>query len=184
MIKGKWIAASVIAATLGCSLAPAAHASEAGESTVVGSGVAFGKVKDPIFNLSGPGTLTVRAYDVGVAGSIVAPPLEGLSFSVYNSSSIFSHAGAGELSMDVSGPGMYFLNLQAIPSLQSRFQSGLVSWIATFDADQPAPVPLPASVWLLIAGLAWATGMQRKRAKLARVTHDSPSWGSADALAH
>ncbi len=181
MIKGKWIAATVVATALSCFLAPAA---QAGEAAVVGSGVAFGKVKDPVFDLSGPGTLTVRAYDVGVAGSIVAPPLEGLSFSVYNSSSIFSHAGAGLLSMDVSGPGMYFLNLQAIPSLQSRFQSGLVSWVATFESSAPAPVPLPASVWLLIAGLAWATGMQRRRAKLARVTRDSASWDSADALAH
>jgi len=166
MIKGmRWIAATVVATALSCTLAPAAHADE---EEVVGSGlelVGSHPIKDPRLELKGAGTLTVKAFDVGQTGTM-APQLQELSFSVYNSSSIFMRQGAGEMQVDIGGAGLYFLNLDAIPSLQSRFQLGLVSWIATF---QPAAVvPLPASVWLLIAGLAWATGMQRSRAKLAR----------------
>jgi len=166
MIKGtRWIAATLVATTLSFAFAPAAHAES---EEVVGSGlelIGAGPLKDPRLEIKGAGTLRVKAYDVGATGTM-APQLQALSFSVFNSNSIFMREGAGEMQVDVSGAGLYFLNLNAIPSLQSRFQLGLVSWIATFEPA--AVVPLPASVWLLIAGLAWATGMQRSRAKLAR----------------
>jgi hypothetical protein len=162
--SAKWLAVSVAAAALSAAMATAAHA----EAALVSAGVSTASIHDSPIDLTGiggSGKLSVQVRDLGMPGTI-APPLEGLSFSVYNSTSLFSHAGGGELDLDVSGPGMFFLNIDAIPSLQSRFGLGLVSWYATFEADVSA-VPLPASVWLLIAGLAWATGMQRKRAKLA-----------------
>jgi hypothetical protein len=156
----KWLMPAIAATVLSCAFAPTAQALQ-----TLGSGVSMGSLGQQLA-ISGPGKLTVQAYDIGVAGTI-APPLQGLSFSVYNATTVFGvHSGSGELSMDISGPGMYFLNLAAIPSLQSRFQMGLVSWSATFEANA-AEVPLPASVWLLIAGLGWATVMQRRRAKLA-----------------
>lgn len=166
MIKGtRWIAATLAATALSFTFASTAHAEE---QEVVGSGlelIGAGPLKDPRLELKGAGTLTVKAYDVGQTGTM-APQLQELSFSIYNSNSIFMRQGAGEMQVDIAGAGLYFLNLDAIPSLQSRFQLGLVSWVATFSPT--AVVPLPASMWLLIAGLAWATGMQRSRAKLAR----------------
>ena len=157
---GKWLAPAIVATALALSFAPAAEAVQ-----VLGSGISTGSVGTDL-KISSAGKLTIQMYDVGVAGT-VAPPLQGLSFSVYNSQSVFGvGSGSGEFNMDISGPGMYFLNIAAIPSLQSRFQMGLVSWIASFEATAAA-VPLPASVWMLIAGLGWATGMHRRRAKLA-----------------
>ncbi len=159
----KWLAVSIAAAALSCTFAPAAQADPADTVSVgVSSGSFYGSPLD-LTRISGGGKLSVQVYDVGMPGTI-APPLEGLSFNVYNSTSIFSHAGAGQMDVDISGPGMFYLNVNAIPSLQSLFGLGMISWNATFEAN--STVPLPASVWLLIAGLAWATGMQRKRAKL------------------
>lgn len=157
----KWLVPAMVAAALSLSFVSAAQAAQ-----VLDSGVSTGSVGRNL-DISGPGKLTIQMYDVGVAGT-VAPPLQGLSFSVYNSTTVFGvGSGSGEFSMDISGPGMYFLNVAAIPSLQSRFQMGLLSWSASFEASAAA-VPLPAGVWLLGAGFAWATGMQRRRAKLAR----------------
>jgi hypothetical protein len=154
------------AVVLSSAFVPAAHAA-AGEAQLIAAGSMLGGKQSwgADLNVSGAGKLTVQAYDLGVRSTIV-DRLDSLSFSVSNSTSMFgSHVGSGEFAMDISGPGMYFLSLQATPSLQSRFQLGLVSWRVTFEPNVSA-VPLPASVWLLIAGLAWATGMQRRRAKL------------------
>jgi hypothetical protein len=116
--------------------------------------------------LAGPGTLTVRAYDLGVPMTLMER-LDSLSFSVSSSTSVLgAHMGDGSMTFDLKGPGEYFVNFSAVLSPNAIFKVPLVSWSVSFSPSASA-VPLPASVWLLIAGLAWATGMQRKRAKLA-----------------
>jgi hypothetical protein len=115
--------------------------------------------------LAGPGTLTVRAYDLGVEGTLM-DSLKSLSFNVSNSTSLLgSHMGDGSMTFDLKGPGEYFVNFSAVLK-DGAFPLPLVSWSVSF-APSASAVPLPASVWLMIAGLAWATGMQRKRGKLA-----------------
>jgi hypothetical protein len=116
--------------------------------------------------LNSPGTLNVRVSDLGVPLTIV-DRLAGLSFSVANTSTsaVFgSMGGEGLLSIDIDVAGPYSLFISAVPS--SRFNLGLISWNATFESA--AAVPLPPAVWLLISGLVWATGLQRKRAILGR----------------
>jgi hypothetical protein len=133
--------------------------------------------------VTGAGRLTVQVSDLGVPLTIVER-LQSLSFSISNSTSVLnSYLGEGVMSLDIKDPGLLFLNISAIPSVNSQFGNlrfGLVSWNATFD-----PVPLPASLWLLIAGAAWATGLQRKRAKVA--SNESSGflpWRTGPALAH
>jgi hypothetical protein len=187
MTKGiRLFAAAAAVAVASMSLAPAAHAAEAAwmseeaseAADVLNAGVApEGKTTwGQSLNFTGPGKLTVSAYDLGVAGTLL-PPLEpgGLSFSVSSAAGLLGwHAGDGVMAFDILGPGNYFVTFSATPDQSSRFKLPLVSWSLSFEADASA-VPLPASVWLLVAGLAWATGMQRKRAKLAR-REESVRW--------
>jgi len=170
MISGKL---GATAAALALFLTPAAHAAQAAWMSEVeadGEVLDAGAPPDGQTNwgsrvqFSGAGKLTVSAYDLGVAGTLMGP-LEALSFSVSNSTSLLgSQNGSGSLALDIKGPGEYFVYFSTTPNANG-FRIPLVSWSIAFEPNASA-VPLPASVWLLIAGLAWATGMQRKRAKL------------------
>jgi hypothetical protein len=186
MIKGLGIAfrrysaacALVLAAM---ALVPAAHA----ESVLLASGASLSSGKQSWTSelaIQSAGRLTVQVTDLGVPLTIVER-LQSLSFSVANNTSVLgSYGGAGLLTLDIDSPGLFFLNIAAVPSA-NRFNLGLVSWNAVFEPT--APVPLPASLWLLIAGVAWATGLKRKRAKLASVeSSGSSQWCAGPALAH
>jgi hypothetical protein len=128
--------------------------------------------------LNSPGTLNVRVSDLGVPLTIV-DRLAGLSFSVANTSTsaVFGSMGGESLlsvNIDIAGP--YSLFISAVPA--SRFNLGLVSWNATFEPSVAA-VPLPPAVLLLISGLVWATGLQRKRAILGRNEGNRFLWWGA-----
>ena len=186
------LGAMAAALALSVTLAPAAHASQAAwlpsETNEFGDLIDSGAPPEgkttwgSSLRLAGPGKLTVSAYDLGVEGTLM-PPVTGLSFSVSSSTSLLgSHDGAGEMAFQIGGAGEYFVNFSAIAG--GPFNIPLVSWAVSFQPNASA-VPLPASVWLMLAGLAWAIGMQRKRAKL--TSHDGGdafSWTSAGALAH
>ena len=190
MIKGiRWVAPAV-ALAVSSALAPAAHAATAAWMTedaseareVLDAGVPpEGKTTwGSSLKFSGAGVLTVSAYDLGVPNTLM-DRLQSLTFNVSNATSILgSHSGDGVLALDIRGPGEYFVAFTATPSQTSRFKLPLVSWSLSFEPSA-STVPLPASVWLLIGGLVWATWMQRKRAKLAN-GDDSPRWKSQDAL--
>jgi hypothetical protein len=166
---------TMAAAVFGLSMtfASAAHASSAAwmaeadsnEELIDGGAPPAGKKTwGTSVQLATPGTLTVRAYDLGVEMTLM-DRLQSLSFSVSNSTSILgSHVGDGSMSFDLNGPGEYFVNFAAV--LKSGALLPLVSWSVSFTPNA-SQVPLPAGVWLMFAGLAWAIGMQRKRAKIA-----------------
>jgi hypothetical protein len=190
---GNGLATAAVTAVLSSFFVPAAHAADAAwmseeaseAAAVLNNGVApDGKTTwGQTLQISGPGKLTVSAYDLGVPMTLM-DRLDSLSFSISNSTSIFgSHSGDGSMNLDLKGPGEYFVNFSATPSALSRFKLPLVSWSVSFVPNASA-VPLPATVWLLIGGLAWAIGMQRKRAKLAlagRDGGDSLRWETAPA---
>lgn len=192
--RRRWseLCAMVVAvAGLSLSLIPAAHATQAAWALEADENAEMldGGAPPPgrtnwgsSVLLAGPGTLTVQAYDLGVPMTLM-DRLESLSFSVSNSTSILgSHMGDGSMTFALTGPGEYFVNFSAV--VKNAFNIPLVSWSISFTPKAPQ-VPLPASVWLLIAGLAWATGMQRKRAKLvARENGGLLSWTAAGAPAH
>src|SRR5262245_46200446 len=130
--------------------APAARA----DSVLLSSGTAMtGKQSwSSDLSIETPGTLSVRVTDLGEPFTIVEP-LASLSFGITSATGpLDSRSGEGELSMDIA-PGLYSLYIAAVPG--GRFNLGLVSWTATLQT-LAAPVPLPASLWLLIASLAWA----------------------------
>jgi hypothetical protein len=173
---------AVCALTLAAFVAgPGAHA----ESILLsaGSSTSFGKQSwKTDLEINSPGKLNVRVTDLGVPLTII-DRLAGLSFSVANTSTaaVFgSMAGEGLLSVNIDVAGPYTLYLSATPA--SRFNLGLVSWNATFEPTVAAPVPLPPAVLLLIAGLVWAMGLQRKRAMLGRNEGNGfLSWGAQPA---
>ena len=200
MIKGttramlrRGCAVAAAATALSFSFAPAAHAAQSAWMAEVddsaelidGGAPPPGKTSwGSSVQFSGPGKLTVQAYDLGVPMTLMER-LDSLSFSVANSTTMLgSHLGDGSMTFNLNGPGQYFVNFSATPSASARFGVPLVSWSISF-APNASAVPLPASLWLLIAGLAWATGMQRRRAKLApRESGNSVPWIPAGALAH
>jgi hypothetical protein len=145
------------------ALAPAAQA----DSVLLASGSSLTTGRQTWvteLNVQSGGMLSVQVTDLGVPMTII-DRLGSLSFSVTNSSGVLgSINGSGLMSLEITTPGLFFLNISAAPLESSRFKLGLFSWTAWNDVA--APVPLPASLWLLIGGLAWAMGMQRKGAKL------------------
>jgi hypothetical protein len=145
------------------ALAPAANA----DTVLLSSGASLATGRQTLtseLNVQSGGMLTVQVTDLGVPMTLVEK-LGSLSFSVANSTGVLGTInGQGLMSLEITTPGLFFLNISAAASDTSRFKMGLFSWNAMLKSN--APVPLPASVWLLIGGVAWAMGMQRKRAKL------------------
>jgi hypothetical protein len=159
---------------------PGAHA----ESVLLsaGSSTSMGKQSwKTDLELNSPGTLNVRVTDLGVPLTIV-DRLANLSFGVANTSTaaVFGSQGSeGLLSVHIDVAGPYTLFMSAVPA--SRFNLGLVSWNITFE-PAVAAVPLPPAVLLLIGGLVWAMGLQRKRAMLGRNERNGFfSWGAQPA---
>jgi hypothetical protein len=164
-----WLKAGVRKLGAVCVLASAvmlvAPVAEA-ENVLLATGSALGgkQTWTSDLDIDSPGILTMRVSDLGVPFTIIER-LDSLSFSVMSPTGVVaSRMGEGLLAVDISTPGLYFLNISSTPNATSRFQLGLVSWYATFEPL--AAVPLPAAVWLLLAGFAWAMGLQRGRAKL------------------
>jgi hypothetical protein len=114
-------------------------------------------------NATSAGRLTVHVADLGVPLTI-NDRLSALSFSITQGGNVLgSHLGEGVLTVDMSSTENVALHIYATPA--PLFRMGILSWNAFFE--EAAPVPLPAGAWLLLGGLAWAIGLQRKRANLA-----------------
>ena len=165
-----------------CTLAPMAHASiELASGSMKGIGQL---TSDTQLYMASAGKLTIQVTDLGIKDTIM-DRLASLSFSLTDSTGTFaSRVGEGTLEVQITNPDSYWLHISAMPD-HSRydFTQGLVSWRASFDPL--APVPLPAGVWLLIAGAAWAIGLQRKRATLSsRENGGLCPAGAGLALAH
>jgi len=124
------------------------------------------------FSTSGPGTLHVQLSD-----DVWPSALGDLSFTALEgSSSLFTLDGSGSLSYDISGAGTYFGYVTGMAT--GALDLGLYSLKLSFDPAQP--VPLPPSVWLLLAGLAAAAGMLRYRATLPQmIRRRAPRSGTA-----
>jgi hypothetical protein len=165
------------------AMVPAAHA----ESIELATGMMKGMGKlssDTDLYMASAGKLSIQVTDLGQAMTIM-DRLASLSFSLTDSTGIFASRGSeGTLVVDITNPGLYGLHILGLTDQsQFPFTMGVVSWNAQFDPV--APVPLPASFWLLIAGAAWAIGLQRKRAKLAVDESGGLfSWRPHLALAH
>jgi hypothetical protein len=112
-------------------------------------------------NIQSSGLLSLNVTDLGVPFTIV-DRLDTLSFSISDADGVLvSKNGDGWLGVGIDAPGLYFLSISTTPNANSRYQLGLASWSATFDPA--APVPLPAAAWFMMAGVAWAMGLQRRR---------------------
>jgi hypothetical protein len=136
---------------------PAAHAEMVGR----GEALVMGPTTiDTSFSFSTSGALGVRVSDLGIPLTM-ADRLESLTFYVGDGFGrvLGSMDRAGLLEMWISQPGSYTLYVFATPSTRL----GLMSWSADFA---PSVVPLPSAIWLLMGGLGWAIGLQRKRGTL------------------
>jgi hypothetical protein len=162
------------------ALVPAAHAEDVSPEDGYLSGSADMLWSKTTLNVSSNGRLTVQVSDLGIPLTIM-DRLQSLSFSITSGSDVLGALGReGSLSVNVTDLRSVALNIFAVPSGDLKF--GSIYWKASFEAVEP--VPLPASFWLLIAGAAWAIGLQRRRAKLA-VKDSSPlSWCAGLVPAH
>jgi len=152
-----------------CTLAVAAWLSmpAARAESVLAAGSVFGgkQMISTELHVDTAGRLTVQVTDLGVPMSIV-DRLNSLSFGITNGGAVLgSWDETGAVHLDLHTPGTYMMFLACVPG--GRFNLGLVSWNVVLESFE-TPVPLPATFWLLIAGVAWAIGMQRHRARLAR----------------
>lgn len=137
---------------------PTAHAELVGR----GEALFAGSTKiHSTFSFDTSGTLSVRATDLGIPLTM-ADRLASLTFYVGDE---FGHVlnsmdQSGLLETWINQPGSYSLYVFATSSTRL----GLISWSADFASS--SVVPLPSAIWLLMGGLGWAMGLQRRRATL------------------
>jgi len=113
--------------------------------------------------ISGPGFLSVKVTDLGVPLTI-GDRLSSLSFSIDNGKSPLAlHENSGEVVLGINAAGLYTVCINAVAG--GRFNIGVLSWQVVFTPSA-TPVPLPAGVWLLLAGVGAAIGLQRRRGML------------------
>jgi hypothetical protein len=132
--------------------------------------------------INGPGVLHVTLSD-----DQWPTPLSDFSFTALNGTNqMFTLDGSGSYTYDIAGAGSYFGYVTGMAS--GPLDLGLYSLNITFDPAQP--VPLPASVWMLLAGLAAAAGALRYRSALpyarlpyaARLQRPVPSPASSEVV--
>ena len=155
---------ALFAAALGTAIAaagPARAGSLGPEALVSSSALLIGAQPSSVgysFNVSGPGTLQVTLSDDQWPNS-----LSDLNFQAVDGNQLaFALNGPGTTTYDISGAGSYFGYVTGLTG--GSLDLGLYSLKISFDPAQP--VPLPASMWMLLGGLAAAAGVLRYRATL------------------
>jgi hypothetical protein len=99
------------------------------------------------FQISGPGTVTVSLTDLGWTDRLAS-----LTFAATNASGVVaSMTGPGQISFNVSSPGMYSTVVGAVASTAGFLDLGWYSMTVNFAPA--AAVPLPASALLLLSCL-------------------------------
>jgi hypothetical protein len=109
------------------------------------------------FTAPGPGTVSVTLTNIAWPQT-----LSNLNFLASTPSTVLSSwstSGSQTGSFGVSGSGTYFADVQA--TAQGPMNLGVYSLELTFSPQ--APVPLPASSWLLLAGLLTLAGWLRSK---------------------
>jgi hypothetical protein len=109
------------------------------------------------FTAPGPGTVSVTLTNIAWPQT-----LSNLNFLASTPSTVLSSwstSGSQTGSFGVSGSGTYFADVQA--TAQGPMNLGVYSLELTFSPQ--APVPLPASSWLLLAGLLTIAGWLRSK---------------------
>ena len=108
-------------------------------------------------DITAPGTLTVSLANVPWLDTI-----SGLSFFLSSASSVVGTTmGVGTESMNVS-PGMVYAHW--LGDANGAYHEGVYSLKIDFQPTGGAPVPIPASIILLLSGLGILFGWQSPRA--------------------
>jgi hypothetical protein len=108
------------------------------------------------FATPGAGTVTVQSWNMSW-GSFVKP-LSALSFAVTQGSQVFSQwNGTATESFTVGEAGTYYAHITGTAASGGLFNNlGAFAFAISF-----APVPLPASEWMLVTGLFVLMGLAR-----------------------
>lgn len=107
------------------------------------------------FSVPGAGTVTAILSDLDWPARLAS-----LTFAATTPTSVLASLnGPGQVSFNVSGPGVYSAVVGAVASPTSFLGLGWYSMTVDFA---PA-VPLPASVWLLLSGLGCLAAARRSK---------------------
>lgn len=122
------------------------------DGTTLYSGVSFTQFR---LDIPAAGNLTVRLDDLGF------PSLAGaLSFALVQGGDVAGVLpSAGLLEMDIAGAGQFFAFVYAVgaPGV------GIGSYYLNVTHEYQSPIPLPASVWFLLSGVAFSGWLGRRR---------------------
>jgi hypothetical protein len=138
--------------SLGCALAQPAAADTLGPSTLVSESTLVENQESNVYSFSapGPGTLSVQLSDLLWPNSLSA-----LNFSLNSPTNVLGWvSSAGSLSLQVPA-GTYYADVSGTAG--GPLDLGLYSLQITFQ-PQGSEVALPASIGLLLGGLAILAG--------------------------
>ncbi len=114
-----------------------------------------------VYVLSAPGAGT---FNVSLSDFAWPDRLANLSFTATSVSAVLgSLSGPGQMSFAVTGAGSLYAHVSAAAG--GLLNVGLYSLQMSFKASEAA-VPLPASSWLLLVGLAAMAALSRRRAMI------------------
>lgn len=106
-------------------------------------------------DLTTPGTLSVSLTDLDWPSA-----LNALSFTLFDATHVVGTQGSGTWTFDIASPSTLFASVFAAPD--SSAKAGLynvqISYLAT-----AAPVPLPATAWFLLSGVAGLAALRPKQ---------------------
>jgi hypothetical protein len=117
------------------------------DGTTLYSAVSFTRIE---INLASPGPVRVSLTD------LVFPEAAGiLSFALVRDGQVLGTLGTpGTLDVAVGGPGKLFAYTFAVASPGGG--------VASYHLSIEQPIPLPASLWLLLSGATWAGWIGRR----------------------
>jgi len=123
------------------------------------SGLLIGQSETETFSFSTPsaGTLDVQLADLDWPS-----PLANLTLSITSADQVLGTlTGSGDRDFTIGSAGVYYAHLTG--QTTGSLDLGSYGLIGLFDAAGVAPVPLPASVTLLLGGLAATAWSLRRR---------------------
>ncbi|HTB66244.1 MAG TPA: hypothetical protein VK727_08450 [Steroidobacteraceae bacterium] len=128
--------------------------------TQTGAFVGPSEAAEYSMNITSPGTLTMNLIDYGWPS-----PLAALTLDILSPTAVVGQmTGAGLETLSLTAPGTYYAFVNAVAAT-GHLEGGSYGLTADFQALGSTPVPLPASISLLLGGLMVLLWSARRKAR-------------------